>query len=72
MALNFGDVDKVESAANFYIWPLALCLETHSTFRRLTDMTTTCDEDIDLESGENVRVGHTLKYCHDFWGNGNF
>ena len=58
MAVIFGDVAKVESAANFCKRPLALYLEAHSIFWRLTDMTTTRDGDIDLESGEYVPVGH--------------
>ena len=62
MAVNFGDVDKVESAAYFCKLPLALYLETHSTFWRITDMRTTRDEDNDLESGEFVPVGHNWKF----------
>ena len=51
MAVNFGKVDKVESAANFSKLPLALYLEAHSIFWRLTDLTTTRDGDINFESG---------------------
>ena len=53
---------KIESAENFCKWPLELYLETHSTFLRLTDMTTTRVEDIDLESGENVPFGHNWEF----------
>ena len=41
MVVNFGDVDKVESAANFCKWPLALYREAQPIYWRLTDATTT-------------------------------
>ena len=70
MAVDFGNVDKIESAANFCKLPLALYLETHSIFRRLPDMTTTRDEDIDLETGsmcQSVIIGSlTLIWKLDF------
>ena len=72
MAVNFGDLDKVESAANVCKRSLALYLERHSNFWRLTDMTTKRDEDIDLESGEYTPVSRILKFDLDFGGNGNF
>ena len=72
MAMNFEDVDQIESAANFCKCPLALYPEMHSTIWRFTDMTMARDEDIDLECWENVPVGHFLKLYLDFEGNGNF
>ena len=62
MAGKVGDVDKIKSNANFFKWPLALYLEGHGTFLKLTDMTMTRDEDIDLESGDFVPVAHILKF----------
>ena len=66
MTENFGDVGKFEFAANFSKWPLAVYLENHSTFWRLTDITTTRDEVINLESGKNEPVGHIQKIDFDF------
>ena len=58
MAVNFGDVDKVESATNFCKGTLALYLKSHSIFWRLTDITAKRNGNNDLESGEYVPVGH--------------
>ena len=54
MAVKFGDVDKVESAANFCKRPLTLYPETHSTIWRFTGITTTREEGFDLESCQSV------------------
>ena len=58
MVVKFRVVDKVLSSANFCNSTLALYFETHQFFWRHTDMTTTRDEDIDLDTREYMPVGH--------------
>ena len=64
MDVNFGVVDKIDplqTSVNDF-WH---CIWRHSIFWTLTDMTTTCDGDIDLESWEYMPVGHIWKFDLD-------
>ena len=56
---EFWGVDKLKSAANFCKWH---CTLSNTRFSGTHWQTTARDEDIDLESGEYVPVGHIWNF----------